>query len=388
MKKKNMIIVHSIKGGCGKTTISLILAQYLGKKEDPGKVCYIDADLVGVGTAYLAGEDLKDFEKRRRFMSDFVLLNPFDDPEFFKISFEDAPRELFQEFVLVPSLGSNRHFKAIFSSPNKDVMEKAIRATSDQFFAEDVKSKIRVLIKKLFSPLENKSEKEIDTIILDTSPGIHGLTSTLLELATEFSREKEYNIIKVIVGTNNFSHLNSLADHISEKKGKKEEIEVDKIEKNINRIIVINQIPIGVEFKNIPDKDFSQEEEWKKTTPDDPSLKEFSTYLKRVPPDEELEVAFRRYYSTRSKRFFPTFIKQKNGLSPEIEKELVDQVVCIPDEPSIRERASYFGDAEKFNSNVFFERISKLVKDSHFRLIGEKIDGLIKKIGGKSGKKS
>ena len=45
---KKIILVHSIKGGCGKTTISLALAKYFQKNE---RTCYLDADIVGYGTS-------------------------------------------------------------------------------------------------------------------------------------------------------------------------------------------------------------------------------------------------------------------------------------------------------------------------------------------------
>lgn len=49
-------IVQSVKGGCGKTTFSIMLAGFLGKKENRdecGKTCLVDADFQGTSLIHL-----------------------------------------------------------------------------------------------------------------------------------------------------------------------------------------------------------------------------------------------------------------------------------------------------------------------------------------------
>lgn len=394
-QKKNVIIVHSIKGGCGKTTIALGLAQYLGwdgKGTKSKKVCYIDLDLIGVGTSYLAAEDGQKKINDGLSMSDFVLLNPFDNPDFFETPFDKAPVELFHKYLVEPDPDGKRYFRAIFSSSKKEVMDKAVRATSDLFFAEDIKSKLKVLLEKLFTPSSNN--EEIDTVILDTSPGIQGLTTILLELARELSGDnhegdnqkskmnKDWQFIKIILATNNISHLQGLKDHF-------------KKEKDFKTIIIINQIPLGVYFKSVPEvsEDLGiadiekiavgddRLEEFKKclvldySITDEESLKVYNEKLLKVYNGKLLE-AFKRYLLTRDKNFFPAFFAD-NDFSAEDREKIGAKVLVIPDHLGLRQNAASFGESKKFSSPDYFEILIEMVNDGHLKNVGEKISKII-----------
>ncbi|MDQ1351105.1 MAG: hypothetical protein QG657_1407 [Acidobacteriota bacterium] len=378
-QKKNVIIVHSIKGGCGKTTIALGLAQYLGqvgKETESKKVCYIDLDLIGVGTSYLATEDGQKKINDGYSMSDFVLLNPFDNPDFFETLFDKAPVELFHNYFVEPDPDGKRYFRAIFSSSKKEVMDKAVRSTSDLFFAEDIKSKLKVLLEKLFTPSSNN--EEIDTVILDTSPGIQGLTTILLELARELSGDnhdgynqkskmnKDWQFIKIILATNNISHLQGLKDHF-------------KKEKDFNTIIIINQIPLGFDFKSVPEvSDDLGIAEIKKTAVGDDRLEKFKKclVLDHSIIDEKLLEAYKRYFLTRDKNFFPSFFAV-NDLSAEDSAKIGNNVIVIPDHLSLRQNAASFGEGEKFFSPDYFGKLLEMVNDGHLKNVGEKISETI-----------
>ncbi|MCU0287962.1 MAG: ParA family protein [Acidobacteria bacterium] len=303
---KHLIIVHSIKGGSGKTTISLALAQYFGKN-DPGKVCYIDTDIAGVGTITLVGEDNKPGQS----LTDFIMVNPFDNPQFFKTDFEDAPASLFKEFVHCPDDSMYRHFNAIFCSEQQKDMKQALQATADMFFSQDVEKKMKVLLEKLYGD-------GIDTIIIDTSPGMQGLTQVIFKIAKDsitnglhFSENRQINVnvIHVCVLTNNFAHIGGLWKFLyDERKYFFEEEPKSKF------VLVLNQVPLGVEFQSVPPEGMKYDKYQIDEIKEDASkIEEFAGYLKGTIETYGRPLiyrAFREYFSLKENFFYPTFLNQ------------------------------------------------------------------------------
>ena len=384
--KKNLIVAHSIKGGCGKTTISLALAQYFALKEPKKRTCYIDTDLVGVGTNVLAGEGKI---KENCSFTDFVLLNPFDNPGFFKNDFEDNPPDSFSAFVYQPDKESNRHFPAVFSSVKKEITDRAIRATNDLFFAEDVKSKIKVLLEKLFDPGSNNG---MNTIILDTTPGLQGITGIILELSKEI-REKglkdiakdDLRVIFLVLSTNNFSHLRSLWEYIWGER----DIFLENNEHTIPYLLVLNQIPLGVEFIKPPDPSvYIGKDVLKQTTVDVKLLTDFKGCLNMTAMGENaledrIKDAFKMFYTVKEKNYLlPLFEVYKRDLSKlPGANTMGTKTVIIPDHPPLRRIAAHFGDYDKFNPKSYFNYLEREVREGILKDLCDRVKEIIDKTG-------
>lgn len=384
--KKNLIVVHSIKGGCGKTTISLALAQYFALKEPGNRTCYIDTDLVGVGTNVLLG---KGNIKENCSFTDFVLLNPFDNRNFFKNDFADNPQELFSKFVYPPEKELNRHFHAVFSSVKKQITDRAIRATNDLFFAEDVKSKIKVLLEKLFDP---KNSKEIDTIVLDTTPGLQGITGIILELAKEI-REQGLNdiaidnlrVIFLVLSTNNFSHLRSLWEYIYGE----QDIFLGSSEKTIPYLLVLNQIPLGVQFIKRPNPTINiNKDELNQISQDDEILTTFSQCLnmgdmEKNAKEAKIYNAFKLYYTVTERNYLRSLFENYHRDAyniPGIEA-LGEKMVIVPDSPHLRRISADFGGENRFTPKEFFGLLERAVNDTHLGNLGYRVKEIIEKPG-------
>ena len=373
--KKHLIFVHSIKGGTGKTTAALGLAQYFGGN-GPGNVCYIDTDIVGVGTVLLAGEPPMKTENSKPDFTDFVLLNPFDNPEFYKTLFEDSPASLFRDFVRPPDETTHRNFKAVFSSLDEKLMKRAIQATSDMFFSEDVEGKINILLEKLFGD-------GIDTIILDTSPGMQGLTQIIFTIAKNMDKQGklslneniEVEVIHVCIFTNNFAHLRGLYEFLKNEK--------DYYFKNkhqpVKFLLVINQVSLGVEFKTVPEPslyyDEYQLEEIKKNNP---KVGEFAVYLKGNIEFYGLDLihrAFVEYYSLKRKDFLQNcFELYEPQASWYQDIDIIgDNVVIIPEQPEIRRAASNFGWEKGFDTGRFFKLLEAECESGHLGMLGRRV---------------
>lgn len=375
-KRKRLIVVHSIKGGCGKTTISLALSQYFGKT-NPKKVCYIDTDITGIGTISLAG---KEAIKPRRTTTDFVLLNPFDDREFFKTDFEDTHVRYFSDFCHPHDNSFDRHFKAIFSTTDNDVMERAIQATSDMFFAEDVESKIRVLLAKLFID-------DIDTIVLDTSPGIQGLTRIILKISKEICQEGKLrlaedtaiDVIHICLCSNNFVHLIGLWEYLC---SEKEFFFGDRTQTG-KFLVVLNQVPLGVQFKSVPDSSIYYEKYvLDEIKANDYRVRKFAESLVGKVEEYGLSIlhqAFLEYYSIKEKNFLPTFFENYDTNASKIFNidSISDYVVVVPEQPDIRRMASDFGWEKGFDIKEFFKILKKECDSGHLQMLGKRVQEIV-----------
>lgn len=385
-KVKNLIVVYSVKGGCGKTTVALALSQYFGKK-NPGRVCYIDTDIVGVGTIALVEEKNK---KEKKSITDFLKLNPFDDPDFFKIDFMDPVPDEFYKYIYAEDVAdakdnaNMRYFKAIFSSLDDDSRKRAVQTSCDLFFAEDIKGRIKTLLKILYSD-------SIDTIILDTSPGIQGLTEIVINIAKEFKpkpmaeddkekiNKEKINVIEVILSTINFAHLNGLMEYIKNYK--------TQDENNSNNfpgvLLVLNQVPLGVEFKTIPDPNLKYEmKDLYEIKEDDQRVEEFTRNLDLSGERKnktDIHNAFIDYYTVRNETYlsgcFEFFGRFNNT------KDINKRVVVVPEARDIRLHASHFGQVNGFYPGKFFKTLEIANEKGHIGLLGKRIDEIIENEG-------
>ena len=357
MSKKRIILVHSIKGGCGKTTISLALARYFQKEY--ANTCYIDADIVGYGTSKMFNST--DPSGKKTF-TDYLLLNPFENKDFFKLDFLDSVNKLVDEFIVI-----NDGLKIIYSSIDNNKSEKAIRLTNDLFMMEEIKYKLSILLIALFS------QQTIDTIVIDTTPGNQGLTAIIKGLITDLNefQEKYSTPIKEILGdlkletidlfisTNNFAHIESL---------KNEEFKSD------NTQVVLNQIPLGYDFSEIPNsekilKDFDEiEKVFEALNPE--GIKSFKKCLKDPGNDDtKITEAYKKYCIITSDSYRSELIPNKA-----IEMHL------IPEIKSLRNDSADFiiGENNFFDKKNYFLTIDNELKIGFLKLLCESIAGSLK----------
>ncbi|MCP4353608.1 MAG: P-loop NTPase [Desulfobacterales bacterium] len=361
--RKILIVVHSIKGGCGKTTVSMALAQNFGLSMGSERVCYIDTDIVGVGASELAATEIIG---QKRTITDYLLLNPFDDPLYFKTDIWDAKPGLFHKFIcLDPGI---REFNAIFSSVDKAAMERATRLSNDLFFAEEIKNKIKVLFAKLFDSSKEKNYHDI--LIVDTTPGFQGITSIVLELAEEIDKDKgiispngsklfNVQVIHLIISTNNFTHLRSLEDYLAERLNKNEKF---------NYLVVLNQIPIGLELLH-PPEEYIPKDELNNISESDPRITDFANmteYKGNNQYRKKIFQAFKQYYTVKQKNFLSALFENSSI------KNLDERVFIIPDLPSLRSIAAVF-DIGKLDKGKFFSQLKDQADKGHISHVADHV---------------
>lgn len=380
---KKLIVVNSVKGGCGKTTLAMVLAQHFGASK-PDSVCYIDADIVGIGTNALADNNYQ-YEQT---MTAYVQLNPFENPDYFKTDLWDTPQHKFYEFISERS--GARQFNAIFTSTKKEKIDKAISSTNDLFFFDEIKEKFKILLAKLFGLLPETGSNAYDIIIIDTSPGKQGLTNIILKLMEElekeglgrpFEKKKIITVVNLFVSTNNFAHMRSLAEY-----------DWDSISNKENLLIVLNQIPLGIELTGEPEqKNISLDELDKITDTEDSRVKEFIKLCKLPDKNQErseiykktLLDAFKNYHRVRQPSYLTDYIddinKDKKNSSLSKNDWLKGKFVIVPEVLSLKQMASEFGRNNYFDSERYFEELKERAVSFPFTELTKRIETIFNK---------
>jgi hypothetical protein len=276
---------------------------------------------------------------------------------------------------------------------NKEITDRAIRATNDLFFAEDVKSKIKILLEKLFY---SGIHKGMDTIILDTTPGLQGITGIILELAKEI-REKglkdiakdDLRVIFLVLSTNNFSHLRSLWEYI---RGERD-IFLENNEHTITYLLVLNQIPLGiplgVEFTKLPDPSlYIGKDVLQQTTVDVKLLTDFKgclnmSVIEENTREDRIKDAFRLYYTVKEKNYLMSLFEvYEHDLSKLPGADTMGtKIVVIPDHPPLRRIAANFGYFDEFSPKNYFHNLEKEVREGILKDLGDRVNEIIAKTG-------
>ncbi len=356
MEKRKIILVHSIKGGCGKTTISLALSKYFSKKKE--KTCYLDADIVGYGTSKI----FKNGQNSKKTFTDYLLVNPFGNKEFFITDLKDAKKELFLEYIISEDVISEDALKIIVASTEKLISEKAVRVTNDLFMQEEIKYKLHVLFSKLFL------EMGVKTLIIDTTPGDQGLTAIIKEAISELNDpdtespsffkelfgDDKLETLNLYIATNHFAHIESL---------KREEFNEEKTQ------VVLNQIPIGFDFNKIPimdeliqdldtiDKEFGSS-----------SPKGIDAFRKCIEENNEtdseaIRIAYRKYC-----------IVMNNYYKSELISNSKIVLNIIPEVSSLRNHsADFFHGAKDFDKKDLFNTLDHEMENGHLKLLCEAV---------------
>lgn len=138
-------VVDSIKGGCGKTTFSIMLAHYLGMYDAKYKTCIMDMDFMGSGLLNLfynnegceehkekydfINQKIRDFNSSaKKFIADVEV-----NEEIFYITFADPAFESKQEYLIAAKNNYSMAIKydTLAAGLRKMLSEESIKSQND-----------------------------------------------------------------------------------------------------------------------------------------------------------------------------------------------------------------------------------------------------------------
>jgi len=162
MKEITVYTIHSQKGGVGKTSIALAKAGWSAFRGSK-KTLILDADVTGTSLA-----DLFDVKAEFHFLNELLLA----DPRLLR-QYQGHPQDLEASFCVPIASYPNIYFMP--SSPILDDIRIIVSLISQEdklhFFQSRIKDILEMVIKNNF-----------ETIIIDTPPGLYGISKAMLEL--------------------------------------------------------------------------------------------------------------------------------------------------------------------------------------------------------------
>ena len=201
---------HSVKGGTGKTTVSLLTAKLLSAEKK--KVCFIDIDIDGPGIKFAI--DLKIRKKKMNYINEYLIEIPAAKT---KIDVADIIADYIDSecsFSVIPF-----YLKAIDS-------DKFLH----QAMHESVDGHIKLRFESILKYLENQ---KFDYCIIDNSPGIVHLSKEIMKIVNNKNGQILFN------STNDRIHLFGAYDMIKNLQEKNfGDLEIKK--NNLN--LIINRI--------------------------------------------------------------------------------------------------------------------------------------------------
>ncbi len=214
-----IVIVDSVKGGCGKTTEALIEAVCRiqeGRKKSTSmpKVCIIDMDILGTSMeSMIAAEG---------FIRDDVKSITYIEPRAKKY-LNDIPDDLSAindcvSTVLMKIEADEFPMDFIVSSPYSNDRRKFRKASDSNYTVEVTPTHFRGVMKKL---VESLIDREYDSIIFDMPPNSDDYTNCVLELFLNKNyrremKEKIHSVELKIVSTLDDSHVRANSNWLIE----------------------------------------------------------------------------------------------------------------------------------------------------------------------------
>ncbi len=200
-------LVNSIKGGCGKTTLSLWLAAYLESVEKQ-KSCIIDMDLQGscmvsLIDAVTNAEDILKLEKNYHYLNELVRGYRIKDTNFI----EDIQLE------------GGITFSVIFASPKQEDKTAFYSGARCNYSPLMEYGTFRTGLVRFFENDETMKKRKFSHIIFDLPPNSDGYSDAALEsiLNPKYSVcEKGDEVNLFMVMTMDTSHLMATVNGIKE----------------------------------------------------------------------------------------------------------------------------------------------------------------------------
>lgn len=167
-------IIDSVKGGCGKTTFSIMLAEYLSRKLEQDKVCLFDMDFMGTGMWNLFYSDhtkkekgmeqpekVSEEERLKEFKKDNIFVN--DMIRGFRIS---------KEHYIVEIKVSQRTFYVAFGNPDYEAKKEYMLAVKNNYSMAMKYGMLRSGLRDMFSEekIAGQVKGRVGSVVLDMAP--------------------------------------------------------------------------------------------------------------------------------------------------------------------------------------------------------------------------
>lgn len=250
-------VVHSVKGGCGKTAFSLFTALKLAaetagnaeKTEDSARVLLLDADFKGSGLKTLVySGDKETFDKNPEPRLEDVEANKKEEINagrnylIFRKKYQEnnlndfltgrcrSVSEIITESGVVPKRrsapvldsegnadGFNGYLDFIFCSPHmkdRDIFSYT-NATQPALNVGNFRIKMRKLLQEISERKLPGGEKQYLHVIIDMPPGYDEYSDVLLDVLHCFCRDKKKgNVNYYAVTTGDRSHLDAMQENV------------------------------------------------------------------------------------------------------------------------------------------------------------------------------
>jgi hypothetical protein len=173
IKEIKVCTIHSQKGGVGKTSVALAKAGWSAFKGSK-KTLILDADVTGTSLF-----DLFEVKAECHFLNELLLA----DPRFLR-QYQDHPKELEASFCVPITSCPNIYFMP--SSPILEDIRIIVSLISQEdklhFFQSRIKDILGMVLKNNF-----------ETIIIDTPPGLYGISKAMLEMRFKDTTELKFS---------------------------------------------------------------------------------------------------------------------------------------------------------------------------------------------------
>jgi len=188
--------IHSQKGGVGKTSIALAKAGWAGLEESK-KTLIVDGDMTGTSLIDIFKKD----KSNPRYLNDLLL----SDPMVFK-QYKKEPLKVETDFCI-----PDDEHKNIFFLPSSSILEdtKVIVSLISQ---ED---RLHFFQSRMQDILELLVQNKYETLIIDTPPGLYGLSKAMWEMTLNETEKYKYKKQTIFVTSSDSSDYSALFPTLS-----------------------------------------------------------------------------------------------------------------------------------------------------------------------------
>ncbi len=252
----DVIVVDSVKGGCGKTLISIKKATQLAYASNDNKVCYIDLDLLGSsietflfgeyvigGSKLPVGSSFEVIKQATNYLNQMLYKKNFDDSFFTTIRYREIP--------------SSNPFDIIMCSPKQFEKDK-FKPTKELNYIEQIDyGYFAVLLKKMFKTL--RDDLHYTHVIVDMPPNSDAYTDLIfnifLNAYDKSNSSNKYEFKIMLINSLDQAHF---AANMEWLKSKIETIDMKSCSLNMSNVEIVFNDRININTIKDPDiKDFS-----------------------------------------------------------------------------------------------------------------------------------